>query len=138
MLHCLLEKYKCFPQQLRIFCSNLKFLFDTTIVGSLSGSKDQCFDPMFILTSDREIDENPNFTSRTMTLPIERRQSGLYWSKYLLQHDTTRYYTILCEAILYHTILYYILYYLYNIPIAMDVSDINCRILFFLQGIMFL
>ena len=40
----------------------------------ITKSQDGCFDAMFILTSDREIDENPNFTSRMMTLPIERRQ----------------------------------------------------------------
>ena len=78
------------------------------------------FDPMFILTSNREYDENPIITSRTMTLPIERRQVDcIDWNIYynMIQLDIIR-----CFI------------FFYNISMTMNVSDITRRALFFLAG----
>ena len=73
------HSFHCFLQSVSNYefsVSNLKFLYDTTIVGSLSGSKDQCFDPMFILTSDREYGENSIITSRAMTINRSQLSEG--------------------------------------------------------------
>ena len=111
-------------------------LFVHVVIIGASAAFHDCLDPMFILTWDREYDENPIITSRTMTLTIEQRQVDcIDWNIYyntiqldIIRYCVKRYYTIRYDIIL---------YYFYNISIAMDVSDITRRALFFLQGMFF-
>ena len=126
--------------------------YNCKVSSSIRMLKRYCFDSMFILTSDREYDENPIITSRTMTLSIERRQVycinlNIYYNTIQLdiirydtmRYDVIRYYTMWYYTIRYDTIRYYIIRYIFIILYFHGDWCLwrHSSLFVFLQGIMF-